>query len=158
MAPDYKIQEVKTPRATVLLACFCVKKSLPSWLMEAPLLVLFVLVLLPLALKSLGVFGLSQENIIILAMVLQQVGFLLGTFILKKRHPVHPTDILDTRFEWKAFGGVFCGFLRLFLSMYWESFFLRNCSLRCSELTGCSRFCSRKLQESTSSFLALGGW
>lgn len=39
--------------------------------MEAPLLVLFVLVLLPLALKSLGVFGLSQENIIILAMVLQ---------------------------------------------------------------------------------------
>jgi membrane protease YdiL (CAAX protease family) len=71
--------------------------------MEAPLLVLFVLVLLPLALKSLGVFGLSQENIIILAMVLQQVGFLLGTFILKKRHPVHPTDILDTRFEWKAF-------------------------------------------------------
>ena len=109
MAPDYKIQEVKTPRATVLLACFlCQKNHCPAGLWKLRFGA-FCPGLAPACLKvpwRVRAFSRKHHH----SRHGSPAGWiLLGTFILKKRHPVHPTDILDTRFEWKAFGGVFVG-------------------------------------------------
>lgn len=79
------------------------KKPLPLWLLEAPLIVLTALIIIPIVIRLFEVFGLSRENSIILSMLFQQFSFLIGTLYLKKKYPIYPEDILESKLDWKAF-------------------------------------------------------
>lgn len=79
------------------------KKSPPSWLLEAPLVLIVSLFGLPFVAKGIGYLGLKREYVILLSFILQQGGFILGTIYLKNKYPLYPDETIVFKPNWHQF-------------------------------------------------------
>lgn len=73
------------------------------WLIEAPIILINAVFILPLIVTTLELVGISKECSTILSFLSQQLALIIGTIYLKNKYPLFPKESIVFKPDWPRF-------------------------------------------------------